>query len=135
MFRLQRIAGKGRGLVASRPIAAGTVIERALAVRLPAAERALIDRSALFPYLFVDPEAFSAGTGANPGNGAHDGLVAFGSLTFCNHAEHPNAAVRWSSDAVGLWASLEAQRDIAPDEEITLYYTNITEYSDDKFII
>jgi uncharacterized protein len=131
MFRLERIAGKGRGLVASRPIAAGTVIERAPAVRLPAAERALVDRSALFPYLFVDPESFGAG----PLEAAHDGLFAFGSLTFCNHAAHPNAAVRWSSDAIGLWASLEAQCDIAPNEEITLYYTNITEYSGDNFII
>ncbi|MGF1592050.1 MAG: SET domain-containing protein-lysine N-methyltransferase [Kiloniellaceae bacterium] len=117
--------------MASRPIAAGTIIERAPAVRLPAAERALVDDSALFAYLFVDPQTF----GADSGTGAHDGLFAFGSLTFCNHAEHPNALVRWSSDAIGLWATLEAQRDIAPDEEITLYYTNISEYSGDSFII
>jgi len=125
MFRLAKIPGKGRGLLASTAIAAGSVIERAPVVRLAAADRALVDRTALFAYTFVDPEAFSGGGSA----AGHDCLLAFGNLTFCNHSEQPNAAVRWTSDDVGIWASLEALRSIAPDEEITLYYTNISEYS------
>jgi hypothetical protein len=125
MFRLAKIPGKGRGLLASATIAAGSVIERAPAVRLAAEDRALVDRTALFAYTFVDPEAFSSG---GPAAG-HECLLAFGSLTFCNHSAQPNAVVRWTSDDVGIWASLEALRTIAPDEEITLYYTNISEYS------
>src|SRR3546814_5650236 len=69
----------------------------------------------LFPYTTLFRSAF----------------IAFGSLTFCNHAEKPNAAVRWETDATGPWAVLEALRDIADGEEITLFYTNIAEYADE----
>jgi hypothetical protein len=129
MFRLATIAGKGRGLRAVGPIAAGTVIERAPAVRLPAADRAVLDRTALFPFAFADPAAFGRGDESR-----HDGFIAFGSLTFCNHSENPNAVVRWQTDGVGLWAVLEALRDIADAEEITLFYTNISEYDAGDFI-
>jgi hypothetical protein len=130
MFRLARIPGKGRGLLASTAIAAGSVIERAAAVRLAAEDRAQVDRTALFAYTFVDPEAFSDEAAEPRGPAAgHDCLLAFGSLTFCNHSAQPNAVIRWTSDDIGIWASLEALRNIAPDEEITLFYTNISEYS------
>lgn len=125
MFRLAKIPGKGRGLLASEAIAAGTVIERAPAVRLPGEDRALVDRTALFAYTFVDPAAYGS---AAPAAG-HACLLAFGKLTFCNHSAQPNAVVRWTSDDIGQWASLEAARSIAAGEEITLYYTNIAEYS------
>jgi hypothetical protein len=128
MFRLARIAGKGRGLLASQAIPAGTEIERAPAVRLAAEDRAIIDRTALFPYCFADPASFGFRDGAR-----HAGFVAFGGLTFCNHAANPNAAVRWESDEVGLWAVLQALRDIAEGEEITLFYTNIAEYEAEDF--
>jgi len=130
MFRLARIPGKGRGLLASTAIAAGSVIERAPAVRLAAEDRALVDRTALFAYTFVDPAAFSdEAAGLRSPAAGHDCLLAFGSLTFCNHSAQPNATVRWTSDDIGIWASLEALRSIAPGEEITLFYTNISEYS------
>lgn len=121
MFRLSKVPGKGRGLLADRPIAAGTCLERAPAVRLPPEDRARLDRSGFFAYYFADPREFGAGR--------HGALVAFGQLTFCNHADNPNAEVRWEEDAVGLWAQLVALRNIAIDEEITLFYTNIAEYS------
>lgn len=133
MFRLARIAGKGRGLVARGRIGAGTIIERAPAVRLSAADRRLVDRTALFPYCFADPEGF-AGAAAGQAGDAHDGFFAFGSLTFCNHAADPNAAVRWQSDEIGFWALLEARRDIAGGEEITLFYTNIADYAAADFL-
>lgn len=128
MFRLAKIAGKGRGLLASRMIGAGTLIERAPAVRLPAADRAALDRTVLFPYCFADPATYGPDHG-----GPHDGFIAFGALTFCNHAENPNAAVRWQSDPLGLWAELTALRDIAEGHEITLFYTNIGEYAQEDF--
>lgn len=121
MFKLAIIQGKGRGLLATQTIASGTVIERAPAVRLPASERDLIERSKLFPYVFADPGSF--------GSGNHEVLVAFGHLTFCNHAEQPNAVVQWEADDVGHWARLEALRDISAGDEISLFYTNISEYS------
>ena len=127
MFRLAQIAEKGRGLLAVRPIPAGSSIELAPAVRLAAKDRELIDRTGLFAYSFADPATF--------GSGEHGCLIAFGQLTFCNHSEHPNAVIRWEEDAVGLWARLEALSDIAEGEEITLFYTNISEYlTTDLFI-
>jgi len=123
MIRLARVAGKGRGLLAERSIPAGSCLERAPAVRLSAADRAQFDRSAFFAYYFADPETFEAG-------GGHPALVAFGLLTFCNHAENPNAIVRWEEDDIGLWGRLEALRDIEAGEEVTLFYTNIGEYSE-----
>lgn len=128
MIRLARVPGKGRGLLATRPIPAGTCLERAPAVRLSAADRALFDRSGFFAYYFADPAGFAAG-------GGHDALVAFGQLTFCNHAAHPNASVRWEEDEIGLWARLEALRAIGEGEEVTLYYTNIAEYSQSDLFI
>ena len=128
MLRVDLIPGKGRGLRAERAIAAGTEIERAPAVRLPASQQALLDQTAIFPYYFADPEGFGSQDGA-------DCLFAFGWLTFCNHAAEPNAEVTWIDDPLGLWAILTATRDIAVDEEITLFYTNIADYkSGDLFI-
>lgn len=127
MFRLAQVAGKGRGLLATRPIPAGSCIELAPAVRLGEKDRALIDQTGLFPYSFADPAGF--------GSGRHGCLIAFGHLTFCNHSEQPNAVIRWDEDDVGSWARLEALRDIAEGEEITLFYTNISEYlTTDLFI-
>jgi uncharacterized protein len=122
MFRLEKVAGKGRGLVASRTIPAGTLVERAPAVRLPAGDRALIEQSALFPHTFADPASYAT-------QEDYGLLVVFGQLTFCNHSESPNAAVRWEDDEIATWAMLEATRDIASGSEITLYYTNIDQYS------
>ena len=127
MFRLALVPGKGRGLVASRPIPSGALIERAPGVRLNPPDRALVDRTSLFAYTFADPQTF--------GQAEHDCLIAFGALTFCNHSVQPNATVLWDSDTIGLWARLEALRDIAAGEEITLFYTNISEYSADDFLI
>mgnify|MGYP003571215995 CR=1 FL=1 len=122
MFRLAYVPGKGRGLLATRPIAAGSRLERAPAVRLGPKDRALLDQTAFFAYYFSDPQHFGA-------PGGHDALVAFGQLTFCNHSESPNAVVHWEEDEAGLWAVLEAIADIAEGDEITLFYTNISEYS------
>lgn len=120
--RLALLPDKGRGLVAVRPLAAGTCLERAPALRLSAADRRLLDETAFFAYYFADPRQFA-------GADSHDALVAFGILTFCNHAERPNATVRWEEDETGLWAVLEAAADIAAGQEITLFYTNIAQYS------
>ncbi len=127
MFRLAWVPGKGRGLLAETAIPAGTRIERAPAVRLSAQDRAAIHRTGLFPYTFVDPESFESGR--------HGCMLAFGQLTFCNHSARPNAAIRWIRDDEGLWADLEALQSIAAGEEITLFYTNIAEYSSGDLFI
>ncbi len=121
MLRVATFAGKGRGVEATRAIACGTMMERAPGLRLPGHQRQLIDQTGLFPYYFAEPAAFTAGA-------AYDCLMAFGCLTCCNHADDPNAAVTWTEDSIGLWAELHALRHIAEAEEVTLRYTNISEY-------
>ena len=58
MLQVDQIPGKGRGLRASQAIPAGTCIERAPAVRLPASERAQLDQTGVFPYYFADPAGY-----------------------------------------------------------------------------
>ena len=129
MFRLEKVPGKGRGLLASGPITAGTCLERAPAVSLTAEDRRQLDRTGFFPYYFADPRTSEEDAAPPDAPDGPAALVAFGLLTFCNHAASPNAEVRWEDDDVGLWALLVALQDIAAGEEITLFYTNISEYS------
>lgn len=61
--------------------------------------------------------------------------LVFGLASFCNHAEKPNASVKWVENEIGLWSHLIAQKDIKEGEEVTLFYTNIDEYSEaEKFV-
>lgn len=58
-----------------------------------------------------------------------DGHIVFGFSSLCNHSENPNACIKWTKDEIGLWAHLIALKDIQPEEEILVFYTNIDEYS------
>lgn len=117
------IDGKGRGVIAGRSFAQGTVIEQAPAIEFPASQRATIDGTALFSHYFVDPAQYGKGT-------AVDGFIALGLSSLCNHAERPGAKVLWRRDPLGLWADLVALRDLVAGEEVTVFYTNIEEYPD-----
>ncbi|NIA67382.1 SET domain-containing protein [Pelagibius litoralis] len=128
MLKIEAIPGKGRGVRASRAIAAGTLIERAPAIRLPAAERPLIDQTTVFVYYFADPVTYREGAD-------YDCLLAFGLSTFCNHAAQPNAVVSWEEDPLGLWALLTAIDDIAEEDEVTVFYTNVDQYKPDSFFV
>lgn len=121
MLKVETIPGKGRGILAGQSIATGCLIERAPAARMPASERPLLDRTDVFTYYFADPGSYAR-------DGGYDCLLAFGLSSLCNHAEKPNAVVSWEEDSVGLWASLIALEDIEENEEVTVFYTNITEY-------
>lgn len=128
MLKVAMIPGKGRGILANRAIAAGALIEKAPAARMPSEERHLIDQTDVFTYYFADPGSYAR-------KGQYDCLLAFGLSSLCNHAEKPNAVVSWTEDTVGLWASLIALEDIAPDQEVTVFYTNITEYESYELFI
>src|SRR5437667_12372475 len=76
---------KGRGVFARQPIAAGTLIEAAPVIIVPAEQCALLDRTILHDYYFQwDDDSNRSGRGAVP-----LGLVAL-----CNHSRRPNARVR-----------------------------------------
>ena len=102
----------GRGLFALVPIASGSVIDRACTVEIAEAQSRPLD--AMRPigdYYFAHPE--------NP----RAGLMAFGLMSFCNHADLASADLRWTKDdALGWIADLVALKPIAASEEITYRY-------------
>lgn len=102
---------KGRGVFATAPIAAGTLIEAALVIIVPAAQCALLDKTILHDYYFRWAEEADA---------AAAGAVALGLVSLCNHSRRPNARVRRNPAAATL--DLLAQEAIAGGDEITIDY-------------
>ncbi|MEJ1969624.1 MAG: SET domain-containing protein-lysine N-methyltransferase [Rhizomicrobium sp.] len=106
-----RIEGKGRGVVAAQPIAAGELIERS-----PVLPLALKDSECpgLNDYGMAWEENFD-----NPTPG-RECCIGLGYLSIYNHGAPPNATLdhHYDSDEI----SVIALRDIAPGEEITYDY-------------
>jgi len=102
---------KGRGIFAAAPIAAGTVIEAAPIIIVPATDCPLLDRTILHDYYFHwdgDPD------------GEGSGAVALGLVALCNHSRRPRARVRRNFAQVTL--DLVALMTIAAGEEVTIDY-------------
>ena len=102
---------KGRGIFAVAPIAAGTVIEAAPVIIVPAKDCPLIDRTILHDYYFHwdgDPD------------GEGRGAVALGLVALCNHSRRPRARVRrnFAQDTLDLVALVP----IAAGDEVTIDY-------------
>lgn len=121
MIELVQIPDKGRGVVAARKVKAGELLERAPAAPFSAKERQIVNRTAVFEHYFVIPSQYSNSRWV-------PGYIVFGLTSICNHAEEPNAVVRWHQSDLGVWAHLEATQEISAGDEITVYYTNIDEY-------
>ena len=101
---------KGRGVFASRAIAAGALIEAAPVIIVPPTQRSALDRTILHDYYFLW--------------GGHDGeacaAVALGFVSLCNHSRRPSARVR-PNRAEGT-LDLSAITPIAAGTEITIDY-------------
>ena len=102
---------KGRGIFAREAIAAGTPIESAPVIIVPAAQCPLLDRTILHDYYFHwdgDPD------------GEGRGAVALGLVALCNHSCRPNARVRrnFAQDTLDL----VALAPIAAGGEVTIDY-------------
>jgi SET domain-containing protein len=106
---------KGRGVFAGAPIAAGTVIEAAPVIIVPAKECKLLDQTILHDYYFHwegDPDGGPGGEGS--------GAVALGLVALCNHSRRPRARVRRNFAQGTL--DLVALAPIAAGEEVTIDY-------------
>jgi SET domain-containing protein len=103
--------GKGRGVFARAAIAAGTLIEAAPVIVVPAVECALLDRTTLHDYYF----RWDGEPGGEP-----RGAVALGLTSLCNHSRRPRARVRCNH--VQNTLDLVALTAIAPGDEITIDY-------------
>lgn len=102
----------GRGLFALADIPAGALIDRAITVEIGEAQtRPLDDMRPIGDYYFAHPE------------NARAGLMAYGLMSLCNHAEDANADVLWTNDReIGWLADLVARRLIRAGDEITYHY-------------
>jgi SET domain-containing protein len=104
--------GRGRGLFAGEAIAKGEEIERTCTVFIDAAQALALDKMLpLGDFYFQHPLA------------KEEGLMVLGLASLCNHADDPNADVRFEEGGACGWiAVLHALRDIGAGEEITYRY-------------
>ena len=108
---LQKIPGKGRGVVGTKPIASGEVFERSPVLPLALADS---ECPGLNDYGMAWEENFD-----NPTPG-RECCIGLGYLSLYNHGDEPNATLdhHYDSDEI----SVIALRAIAPGEEIVYDY-------------
>ena len=96
----------GRGVLAAAPIKRGEIVECCPVLRIPAAQRDLIDATLIFEYYF---------------DWDGDAGLALGYGSLYNHAATPNA--EYLKDFASDTVSIRALVDIAVGEEITFCYS------------
>lgn len=116
-LRIETFAGRGRGVVAGGPIAAGTLVERSPVLIIPAEHRASVDQTIVFTYVFM----WEHGT-VEEDLYRHEGrsAIALGYTSLLNHAYDPNCDFVRHIDELAI--DLVARRDIAAGEELTIDY-------------
>lgn len=97
----------GRGVFATRAIPAGEIVESCPVLLVPAAQRHLVDDTALFDYYFNWPGGRAA--------------LALGYGSLYNHSPRADARYRKNTDT--LTVDIHAVRAIASGQEITVDYT------------
>ena len=105
-IRVVRLEGKGRGVLATRAIRAGELIERVHVVPVSAADSEHLDRTRLDSYVYNWKDGGVA--------------IALGAGSLYNHSYLPNARYdkRFDDDSIDF----VCVRDIAAGEEITVNY-------------
>jgi SET domain-containing protein len=107
----KNIAGKGRGVVATKPIATGELVERAPVVPIARGDS---ECPGLSDYAFAwgeDVPGFEEGK---------ECAIALGYISLYNHAKPSN--VRLERHYAENEMSIHALRDIVPGEELTIDY-------------
>ena len=110
-FAVWDYPGKGRGLRAMAPFAAGELIAASPVLILPEAERLKVVETLIRHYYFVWEEA---------ADGTWSAALALGPVSLCNHTPTPNA--RFALDHDRRCIDLFAARTIEAGEEITIDY-------------
>jgi hypothetical protein len=110
-------APKGRGVIAIAPIRKGELIERSPVLLIPGKDRAQVDPTIVFTYVFMWEE----GT-VEEDLYQHQGraAIALGFSSLLNHSFRPNACFRRNIPELTL--DVLALRDIEAGEEITIDY-------------
>jgi uncharacterized protein len=108
---IRHFAGKGRGVVAERRIAAGETIERPPVLVIPREEVPLIRETRLKSYYF------------EWGEDCTQAAIALGYGSLYNHSYTPNARYEFRENEDCL--EFIALKDIEAGEEITINYNNL----------
>jgi hypothetical protein len=122
MIKVENVAGKGRGIIATTSIVRGTSIEWAPVAPFQARQWQWINKTDIFKYCFAHPQNYNADKDT-------DGYIVFGLSSLCNHSTNPNAYINWVQRETGLWVNLIALSSIQAEEEVSISYTNIDRYS------
>ena len=107
MYEVRTSSRAGRGLFATVPIAAETLLMEAPLLLIPGEQRRALQATIVDDYVYEWDEQ---GTAA----------LVLGVSSMCNHDDDPNAFLWLVPD--GLVGQLFAVRDIAEGEEITVSY-------------
>lgn len=106
MYAIRRIPGKGRGLVATQTVPAGTAIVTCPVVPYDWTDAGRIEKTRLGEYNFRF--------------GDHGSCIVLGVISLCNHDDSPNAQLVSHEEDETM--TLVALRDIPPGEEICIRY-------------
>lgn len=107
-------AGKGRGVIATAPIAADELLEVVPVIPLTIADAERILPTHIENYVFKWEESDETGLPL------HSTAVALGFISLLNHSATPNA--NFTCDMVQRIIRLRSARAIAANEEITIDY-------------
>lgn len=107
---------KGRGVIAARDIAVGTVLEISPVFVIPPVYYDIVKAFPFITHTFVWRDCLTD-------RSKKTGAIAYGLISFCNHARTPNAKI--SRDYQNKTIKLIAQKQIFRGEEITIKYNNV----------
>lgn len=106
---VEPVPGKGLGVPAREPLAAGTLLAVAPVFELAPEDVPLIERTAFRHHYFAHPERDG------------EGVIVLGWLTYCNHTAEPSLELEWQREPSGVWAmALRSARALAVGEELTI---------------
>lgn len=108
MYAIRRIPRKGRGVVATQDVAAGTEIVTCPVIVYDWTDAGRIDKTRLGHYNF------------RFGDQSQRSCIILGVISLCNHDDSPNAELVCREDAEAM--TLVAVRPIAAGEEICIKY-------------
>ncbi len=117
LLRVVEFGPKGRGVAAAQDIKKGDLIERAPVLIVPHKDRAAVDPTVIFTYVFM----WEKGT-VEQDLYKHEGraAIALGFSSLLNHSYTPNADFHRHIEELTL--DIVALRDIEAGEEITIDY-------------
>jgi len=108
MYAIRQIKGKGRGLIATQPIAAGTPIVTCPVIVYDDEDAGRISKTRLGDYNF------------RFGERQNRSCIVLGVISLCNHADAPNADI--VCDESDRTVTLVALAPIAAGDEICIRY-------------